>query len=112
MVLYMRQNHVLDAMKLYEITGLSGHLQVIVVCGSHADKDCSVCRPDVLDGEPMQWRVLRDLVGDDQTRRQRRVIHHLAPLALHNAISSSAHDGCMQWCTKRVSTLMVGVHVS
>ena len=57
-------------------------LQVIVVSGSHAHKYGSICRPNVLNAEPMQGRRLCDLMRDDQAGRQRCVVHHLTPLPL------------------------------
>lgn len=56
-----------------------GHLQVIVVCGSHTDEYSAISRSDVLNAQPMQRGVLCDLVGDHQTRRQRGVVHNLTP---------------------------------
>lgn len=58
------------------------HLQVVVICGSNADKDGAISRLDVLQRQPMQRGILCDLMRDHQAGRQRCVIHHLTPATL------------------------------
>lgn len=58
------------------------HLFAVVVCGSHTDKDCSLCGPDVLCCQIVQRGRLINLMCNDEAGRDGCWIRHFTSPSL------------------------------